>query len=311
MIYHEISQIDPVKAFLNLEELVFLSTITGQRCQISNYSNFENVLDLSFFEKIEIIPDVLSCDISDYVCVFDDDSKDIECSEFLRYRNRQFGKVFRLDKFEFQDINVIMSKINYYESKYFSLNNAYSDAIKIASEYQLNEKYINKFSHLKKIIMNYPLFVFEPTMMSNLTEKYEFGFEKCYYIADCNKKLVKDFFLKHKIESVDFRDFLVEFNAMLINENEKLISMVVADSFSDIYGMPNNNLFAALSKIRYKQKGWKPKIIGKYNFAITENFDFKTVDSSFTFSFAQKNFNLSRTDILSLMRFPESVNYEV
>ena len=310
MIYSDITNNDPIKIFLKLEELIVLSKLTEQECAISNFSSHDDILDLSYFLKTDKIPNVLNFDISDYVCVYDDEINDIECSEFLKYRKNQFGRIFRLDKINNQDINISMSKCNLYESKYFSLKHTYKDAIFAGSQFNLNQKYIEKFSYLKKIILNIPLVIFEPTMMNSLSGDYSFGFRDCYYISDIKTEVIPSFFKKHNINAINFREFLNNFSISLEKENEKLISIVLVDCFYDIYGMPNNDLFSILSKFKYlKDKNWHPKIIGKYNFATIDNFEFRTVNKSAIFSFAQKNFNLSRIDILSLLRFVECVDY--
>lgn len=308
MIYHEITQSNPFKVFLNLEELVCLSSLVNQKCNIKGYEDFEHLFDFSNFNKIKNIPeDVVECDFSDYVCVFDKDINDIEGSEFISYRRGQVGNIFRLDKFQYQNLNLILKKPNLYESKYFSSDLNYKSAIKEASLYSLSQTYLDKFEHLKRIIMNYPLFVFEPVMIKHLKEeKYKFDFDQCFYITDTESAFVEEFLKSCGLNPINFRKFLIEFNSLFVKENEKLISTVVYDSFSDIYGMPCSDLYSMLCKLKYRDNiDWKPKVLGKYMFAASENFEFKTVNKTAFFTFVQKNFNLSRIDILNLMRFKE------
>jgi hypothetical protein len=93
MIYHEVTTNDSLEIYLNLEELICLASITEQKCSLKINKMSEN-FDLSNFQIIKEIPKhAIDCEISDFVCMYENDFDDIEGSEFLYYRKNLIGNV--------------------------------------------------------------------------------------------------------------------------------------------------------------------------------------------------------------------------
>lgn len=290
MIFHEIKSDNPVEVFLNLEELLCLKTITNQPCSVKTPDKYLGVFDFRDFILVNEVPDFIECDISDYVCMYQHDFNDVIGSEFISYRKNQKGKIFRLDKFSEQDFNIVFSNPNYYESKYWSGEKYYKEAIGKSFEYTLSDLFLDQYKVVQKIFKRLPLLVLSDEIIG---DRYNFDFKECYFINPPG-----NFLYNNNLKGHDIKDILYNYNVSLQNINLDLILMTL-NCFTDIYGTLNDNLFGIVSKKN------PSKILGRYSFGSIDNFNFKIVQPNAIFPFSRISLNIDRSELLSLMRFRE------
>ena len=234
MICHEILPgANLVETYLNLEELVCLSKITNTICYLKAPQEIKDIFDLSSFELVDKLPDAIPCDISDYVCVYDIDFKDLDGSEFISYRKNQSGKIFRLDRFQYQDLCVNFSKSNYYESKYFTNDRELYSAAKLASfNFGLSEEFITKWGFIKSLFKPMPLLCLKSSGLAELMAKEMiFPFAECYYI--CDDEVFEEFFIKHNLNAQNVKKYLLAYHPSF-SEPDLDMLMLLIDKFTDI-----------------------------------------------------------------------------
>jgi hypothetical protein len=302
MIYYEPKSRDFTKIYLNLEELICLSEITKQDCVIKANDFIKKTFDLSGFGLTEEIPRAINHDISDFVCMYENDFDDIEGAEFLSYRKNQEVQISRLEKFK-KDIIVSFSKPNYYESKYFSSDNIYRIAIKQASKFSLNRELTYDYSFVRSVVPRLPLICLNS---KHLPQSIVLPQNHYFYYCDSN---LDEYFASQNIVAKNIQQFLYEYHPSLKDIDIEILMIILVDNFTTIYGTPYDYLFGILCKYFYlNNSSWEPNLLD-CNFASLNNYRIKTVKPKATFSFAQKDLNLSRSEILSALRLRECVDY--
>ena len=303
MIFHEVKSDDFLEVYFNLEELVCLSHLVKQKCQLKISDKWKNVFDSTSFTLVDTVPEsYISCDISNYVGMYGNDVDDIDGSEFLFYRTKQKGEFFRLDKFDHQNINLSFSSPNLYETKYFSSDmSLYLDSLTAASKFGLSRYFEISFSYFKDTLRPLPLLCLSEA--DNSINK--FSFSECYYVKPLNSN-VDNFLKSNNLIGYDLTELLSEYNVAHENYDINLLIVLCQDAFTDLYGYVGDPLFNALSKSFYlKDPICTPKILGNGKYASLKDFQFLDVNPQATFTFSKKDFNCRRCDLLSFIRINE------
>lgn len=313
MIYHEVKSNNFVEIYLNLEELTCLGAITKEKLLLKIDPAWAELFDLDCFEIIDEIPThAIECNISNFVCMYTDDFYDIEGSEFLNYKNNQFGNIFRLDKFRMADYNISFSVPNYYESKYYISNpEIYKSSITKALNFGLNKQYTDHHNYITKMISGLPLFMFTKKSFNDaLLKKNDFAFKDCFYVTDQPIPLIESFFTNNGIKGHDFKKLLSDMHPSFENINIDAILTILVGNFTDLYGCFSDYRYGLISKYFYKSnKNWEPNFIHDCNFALLDKFHLKTMNPDGSFMFSQKDLNLKRSDIPSVLRLRDCVNH--
>jgi len=284
MIYHEVISDNILEIFFNLEELICLKNITEQKCAIKIKDELKHIFDLSEFELTQEIPDnAIICDISGYVCVYENDFNDVYGSEFISYRKNQTGQIFRLDKFDFQDLNLIFSKPNFYESKYWSSKKNYREAIMRACNFDIDDLF-----NLNKGFSRLPLIIIDPSIVN---DRISFDFDECYYINNPG-----NFLELNKIKGHDILEILSNYNISFSSTDKNLLLMSMK-CFTKVYGVPGDLLF------NFFGKKIEQCIIGNQTYGTISNYKFNKVNKNASFEFSQMFLNIGRTELLSFLRF--------
>lgn len=293
MIYHKITSTDLNHIYLNLEELICLSTLTNTICTLKAPDCVKEIFDLSGFQLTDEESPVIPYDISDYVCVYESDFGDMDGSEFISYRSDKYSQIFKLDKLT--NLNIIFSKPNYYESKYFSSDKErYSLATQSAFEFGLSSEFKDKYSFINSLFGKLPLLCLRSKDLLNLmSAEMEFQFSDCYYI--CDEEVFDEFFAKHQLKAINAKKYLHDYHHSFKNLSLDMLLLLI-DKFTEVYGLPGDYQFGILSK-KFPQY-----ILGTCNFATISNFQFKVVYPQATFVFSQCNFDCERSEVMSLVR---------
>ena len=302
MIYHHTQSDNIFETYLNLEELVCLSRMTGILCKLKASDFVKESFNLAEFDLVEEIPEsAIKCDLSDYVCMYDKDLNDMYGSEFLSYRKDHQATLFRLDKLDNQDLNVTFSRYNFYESKYFvSDRERYTSAILSSSNFHLNLNFLKKYDSIETTFQQWPLFCFTDNMDKLMKKSFDFPFQNCYYTADDNIKVGK-FMEKHNLNGYNINSILARFNKQLHSDELYLVLISIAHRFTDLYGSTNDQLFGILAKQFYK-KDITPRLM---------DLQLDIINPTANFDFSRYNFDLPRSEIVSLMRLSDCVNNSV
>lgn len=304
MIYYNSKSKDLIEAYLNLEELSCLSAVTGIPCSIIDNNNCSKYFNLSGFELVEKLPeDILKINISDYVCLFENDLDDMECMDFISYKSHQSVNLFRLDKFFNQDYEVYFNKPNYYESKYYTRNESlYKNAINSAFEFNLNDNTLSSLSFINKILPKQPLLIITPEVINM---SFRFDFEDCYFYSEsCTDSQIKSFFLKNNLKPFNIYDFCLNYHSSFKNTPIFIVLMAMADNFTDLYGPAGNYMFGAMCKqiIRHNPD-YQIKLLNDLSGAAKRGFEVYKPQPFAFFEFEQMYLNYDRFEIMSLMRF--------
>lgn len=300
MIYYEANK-DHLSTFLNLEEIIFLQTILGEQCSVKINDSLTGYFDLSYFNLVNGIPNIISCEMSDFLFLNKEDVQDIDGSEFISYRRGQKAKISFLNKFSKNDFLLKFENFNFYDCKYFTSNyELYDQSYKLASHYDLSKEFLNNYKNVQNLFEKMPLLCISPG--KNLNDN-SFPFKNFYYISEENQSFLEDYFKKNNIVGHNIKNILYNFHSSYQDVNFDLLMIAIKDLFLDLYGTFNNPLFGALCKFKMEEDNWYPKIIETCNFARVENFNFVTVNPHANFEFSKKDLNLSRESILNLIRF--------
>jgi hypothetical protein len=307
MLYFKLNTQSFVDTFCRLEEITFLKTITNKNCSIINSSKQSHLFDFSEFEMIEIVPqNIIRCNISDCVCVFDSDIYSIDGGEFLFYYPEQKGNVFRLDKFNYQDFEVIITKNNIPENKYFTCeSNLYKKSLSKGLNFDISLDVFESYGYLKEITKDIPLFLLNT---ENNESKYDFDFDECYYIGDNSQSFLKN----NKLVGHDLRSILRDYNVSHESVDINLLVYLCTDYITNIFGDFNNDLFNIILKRKYKlNKNYTPKIITKEKIVNIENFEMQECEHEKNFPFSRKNILCDRSALISKIRldFGSALDY--
>jgi len=297
MIYFKLNTQSFIDTFLRLEEISFLKTIINDDCSILNNSSQSHLFDLSEFSICEFIPeDIIRCNISDCVCLFDSDIYSVDGGEFLFYYPEQKGNFFRLDKFKYQDFEVIITMNNIAENKYFvSDNNLYKKSLKNGLSFDICPELFSKYAYLKETIKDIPLL-----LLNNIDPetKCNFNFEECYYVGKYNNFLSNNNLVGHNLSSI-----LKDYNISHEQLDPNFLIYVCSDCFSQIYGEFDNDLFNVILKRRYKlDPSYQPKIITKDTIVDIKDFEMQDFDSTKNFPFSRKNILCNRSSLINKIR---------
>lgn len=304
MIYFEEKSTDLYEIYFHLEELVCLSSITNQKCKLKISNDLKKYFNLSFFYIVENLPELSTINLSDYVCMYDDDLNTQYGFEFIKNRASKTKTLSRLDKFK-QDLCVELDLPNYFEAKYFTsdlelLKKSYQEAM----NFDFINIYINHVNKAKELIKPLPLICIKSE--HTLTQKYNFPFQDCFIWSDFN---ISHFAKLNNLNAYLFENFLQSY---MPNIDLKLLSYFLADYFQDIYGEPRDNFYALLCKAKFKNNpNWQVNILHDSSFATIKDFHFKIVNKNANFYFTQCDFNLQRYEILSLMRNQNCVSLNI
>lgn len=304
-----------VEIYLNLEELICLGAITNEQLFLKIDPDWAQLFDLDCFEIIDEIPQhAIECNISNFVCMYTEDFYDIEGSEFLNYKNHQFGNIFRLDKFKTTDYNICFEVPNYYESKYYVSNQVrYQEAIAKALNFGLNKQYTEHHNYITKMISGLPLFMFTKKSFNDALQKqHDFGFKDCFYVTDQSIPQIESFFSKNGLNGHDFRKLLSDLHPSFENINIDVMLTLLVANFTDLYGCFSDYRYGLISKYFYKlNEGWEPNFIHDCNFARLDKLKLKTINPDGSFMFSQKDLNLKRSDVPSVLRLSDCVNQRI
>lgn len=300
MLYHQITSQNPLEIFLNLEELIFLSKITNQECKIKPNDIALSYFDIPF-EIIDLFPEnLLSFDISDYVCMYHEDFIDLRGAEFLSYRKNQAKSYSRLNKFLINDFLIEFSKPNYYETKYFTSDELIYHQCKLSALYfDIKKDFIKEYQHLNHILPQQPLLCLSDKQL----EKLNLPFKNFYYTYSTEFDLNENFFKSTDYQALNLKDYLINYHESHKNIDVNMLICALTSNYSDIYGFPNDLLFGSLSKYKFKNDNWEPNLLGKINGGLVDNFHLKNVSPKASFDFTRKNLNVDRHEIMSLIRF--------
>lgn len=298
MIYFDLQETDFLKAYMSLEELVCLQSFVGQKSRVRVSNGLSHVLDLSPFVICEYIPDeVLECDMSNKVCMFEGDLTDFDGEEFLFYNHNQQTVFFRLEKFFHQTILVKFSEINLYETKYFSSNfEAYHASKKAPFEYGLSNDFKKQYQYLVDDLPALPLII-----LGKKIQKYDFPFNECLvYSHDIH--LMRLFLEKNNLIGHNIREYFTDrfFEA---SKNIEPFILSAAEKYTDLYGVPGDMLFNALCKEMYKKDYfWEPKILESPQYFKIDGFRAVNNDPKGLFDFSKKQFSCDRNTLLKYFR---------
>lgn len=303
MIYFKLNTQSFVDTFLRLEEISFLKTIVNQNCSILDNSSQSNLFDLSEFSISEHIPEhIMRCNISDCVCLFDSDVYSVDGGEFLFYYPEQKGNLFKLDKFKYQDFEVVMIKNNIAENKYFTCdNNLYRKSLEKGYHFDIYPDLFSKYEYLKEVVKDIPLL-----LLNNIDPeiKCNFDFKECYYVGKHNSFLSNNNLIGHNLASM-----LKDYNISHEGLDPNFLVYVCSDYFSQIYGGFDNDLFNIILKRKYKTKpNYQPKIITNDTIANIKDFEIQDVDSTKTFPFSRKNILCNRSSLINKIRLNFAVD---
>ena len=300
MIYHQITSHNPLEIFLNLEELIVLSALTDQECKVKVNENARKYFDIPF-ETIELFPDnLISFDISDYVCMYHEDLIDLYGAEFLSYRKNQNTIYTRLNKFALNDFLISFSKPNYYETKYFLSNkNTYKEAKHKAIIFDFKKSFLDSYKHLSHILPFQPLLC-----LSDQELNKDLPFDSFFYTYSSEKDLNQEFFAKKNYNALNLNEYLVNYHESHKDVDINALICSVSECFSDLYGFPNDLLFGVLSKYIYRHNSdWEPNLLDFHQGGLLDKYHLKNVSPNSSFHFSQKNLNIERSKLMSLIRF--------
>ncbi len=115
MIFHRIVSGDVFEIYLNLQELICISKLTQQQCAVIPNNIALKYFDLSFFQIMGAVAGNCSTiDLSDRVCMF---NSDLNTQSGLDLISKNNSTLFRLDRCKNGNIEIRMSKPNYYKDK--------------------------------------------------------------------------------------------------------------------------------------------------------------------------------------------------
>jgi len=298
MLYFKLNTQSFVDTFLRLEEITFLKTIINHECSIVNISSQSGLFDLSEFFAVESIPaNVLRCNISDFVCLYDSDIYSVDGGEFLFYYPEQKGNLFRLDKFKYQNFEVIITKNNIAENKYFTCDNSlYRRSFEKGLQFDICPDLFSEYSYLKEIIKDIPLL-----FLDNIDPeiKCNFNFTECYYVGrNCQNFLSNNNLLGHNLSSI-LKDYNISHEPL----DPNFLVYICADYFSQIYGGFDNDLFNIILKRKYKTKpNYQPKIITQDTIVNVKDFEMQDYDPKRNFPFSRKNILCDRSSLINKIR---------
>jgi len=296
MIYYHLQTQSILEAYFYLEELICLSEITNQKCSVKISSDVAHYFDLSNFELIENLPDLSTLPISNYVCVYDGDLKTQQGKEFIFYKPKRQHSISRLEKYK--NCIIQFDAPNYYESKYFTIQTQYEQAIHKASKF--NFKFSNNYvlERIKSYVKPLPFVCLNSNVFKN--PEFQLPFDEFYYYSENN---VSDQLKNYKAHSIV--DYILSY---FPNENPYVFIPYLTNHFSDIFGQTYDLLYAIMCKEKYKNNAnWKINILGYNSGFITENYSPKIIHKNATFDFSKFDINEDRQNLLSLMRFSNCV----
>ena len=261
-------------------------------------SNLLKYFDLTEFELIEEIPENLSkIQIQNYPHIFNDELYEIEVLEFVGNKLSRFNGMSRLDKYLNLDFVAEFEKPSFYESKYFSLQSEYLEAITKASQVTFSQYFLNKCEYYKNIFKSLPLLI----LPDNLTSKnYNLPFQECYYISDT--QIENDFFEQNNLKATNIKSLIESFP---IDFDINILCFYLSNYFEEIYGLPYDLRFSLMCKNKYKNnKDWQIKLLD-CEFAFLKNNELKTIYENKSFTFSKKDLNLYRSNLTHCLRFCE------
>lgn len=305
MIYYETTTDDFLQTLFNLEELICLSVILKQKINLKTSDKVKEIFNLENFNLIDELPENLSkVSISDSVCMYNWDVDDFDGSEFLFYLSEQKGALLRMDIFQKLDCQLIINKINFYESKYyFGEKDTYLNALTTALNFDIKQELYSKFSYFSQIVRPLPLLCLDKV---DLTKTYSFDFKECYYIS--SNKEVNSFFVNNNISGYDLKDFLYTYNVKHQEYDINLLVYLCKDIFSEIYGAFFDDVFNSFLKMKYKKDyDYNPKILDDLKIASVINYQLIDSRTQAAYSWVRNNINCDRNKLLNLIRFRECV----
>lgn len=307
MIYLE-AQADSFSQFhLKLEEAICLSHLTSKRLFVKSGSPYLGYLDSSYYEVVDSIPEKLvEADMTDYLCMFSSDQSTIDGEDFVSYRKNQSIAVLTLDRFSKNDFHILLKKPSLYEAKYFSSDQRFKDAKKAAASFSFSENANTAFSFLRDSLVRMPLVCVKREYVTG--KPSNFPFTECYLYGD--KDVLDSFAETNNLKATKIEEYLLQYSVGLAQYDIEMLLALCLECFDDIYGMGNDYLYMVLSKMKMvKDPTWKPRVIGRFDYALIENFNIREVKPKATFSFAKYDLNCQRNDLFRLVRFPECVDY--
>lgn len=295
MIYYHLQTQSVLDAHFYLEELICLSKITNQKCGLKISTEIAYFFNLSDFDIIDDIPkNISTMIIGDQPHVYHEEMFSNEVLEFIGTKLSRFSGISRLDKYLNLDFVVDFLSPNFYENKYYSIQNVYQSAIESASNFSFDSFYLNKCEYYKNIFKPISFLILSDQNICNLPKK-EF-----YYLS--NSVIDKSIFEYNNVKAIDLKAILQSYT---LDFPIEILLYCLSDHFEDIYGYPNDLLYALMCKKKYKtQTNWDINLLG-CEVAFVEDFKLKTVYPEKQFIFAKKDLNVSRNSLCNFVRLNE------
>ncbi len=296
MLFHQVTSNNPLEIFLNLEELICLSSITEQIACVWPNDVAEKYCDLAPFNIQRSFPEnIIEFDISDYVCMYNHDLSDLEGREFLSYRSKQQKQYTRLDKFKMNDFLIKFSKPNYYESKYYTSNKEIrKTAYRKALRYNISEAFRAEFEFFSHMLPNMPIVCNKTQTEIDIPE------QDYFYTYEINKPSSNN--------GLDLNAYFSNYSESIKEINKDMLILAISKNFTEVYGEPNDYLFGALSKLKFIENPyWSPKLTTSPVGGIVSKYELKDVEPWGYFDFSKKNLNIERSKIMSTLRFRDCV----
>jgi hypothetical protein len=220
MIYHRIISGNVFEIFLNLQELKCLSILTNQKCAVIPNSIASKYFDLSFFEIMGAVPNnSASVDLSDCVCMF---NSDLNTQSGLDLISKNNSTLFRLDKCKNGNIEIRMSKPNYYKDKYI-----FNEDISIS----LNEEFVKKYSFITNLLPH-------SNLLYLTSNDFDCPFSDCHYVSESHKHL-PSIFEQKQVKAFDLKTFITNYHSSLTAVDFKALLLILKNNFTTVHFYPD------------------------------------------------------------------------
>ena len=225
MIYHKIISSNLFEIFLNLQELMYLSNLTNQKCSIILNSYAKKYFDLDGFNLVGAIPDNSSkVDLSKFICMFDKDISELSAQEFIKKQN---STVLRLDKFNTGNIEVEFSKPHNFRDKYFfphEISPGWNTHVKFKADL------LNKLEFIKKLFPTMPLLYINQETMLPL----DLEFSSCYYVSTISEPNTISMLEKNKIAGTNLEQKIFNYHPSFQEYDLLFFVYLMKSNFSQI-----------------------------------------------------------------------------
>jgi hypothetical protein len=220
MIFHRIVSGDVFEIYLNLQELICISKLTQQKCAVIPNNIALNYFDLSFFQIMGAVAGNCSTiDLSDRVCMF---NSDLNTQSGLDLISKNNSTLFRLDKCKNGNIEIRMSKPNYYKDKYI-----FNEDISIS----LNEEFVKKYSFIANLLPH-------SNLLYLTSNDFDCPFSDCHYVSESYKNL-SSFFEQKQIKAFDLKTFITNYHSSLTAVDFKALLLILKNNFTSVHFYPD------------------------------------------------------------------------